>query len=84
MQPYSKLTPFLLLLFVLTISFAQETPKHKINSINEGSIEEQFDYISRISSNYNDKGKRSGIWSEIETAFPHSENQISQSTNSKR
>jgi preprotein translocase subunit SecF len=65
MQPYSKLTPFLLLLFVLTISFAQETPKHKINSINEGSIEEQFDYISRISSNYNDKGKRYEVINRI-------------------
>ena len=65
MQPYSKLTPFLLLLFVLTISFAQETPKHKINSINEGSLEEQFDYISRISSNYNDKGKRYEVINRI-------------------
>jgi preprotein translocase subunit SecF len=65
MQPYSKLTPFLLLLFVLTISFAQKIPESKINSINEGSLEEQFDYISRISSNYNDKGKRYEVINRI-------------------
>ena len=65
MQPYTKLTPFLLLLFVLTISFAQKIPESKINSINEGSLEEQFDYISRISSNYNDKGKRYEVINRI-------------------
>lgn len=65
MLPNTKLATLFLSLFVLAISFAQETPTHKINSINEGSLEEQFDYISRISSNYNDKGKRYEVINRI-------------------
>ena len=65
MLPNTKIATLFLSLFVLAISFAQETPTHKINSINEGSLEEQFDYISRISSNYNDKGKRYEVINRI-------------------
>ena len=65
MLPNTKLTTLLISLFLLAISFAQETPIHKINSINEGDLEEQFDYISRISSNYNDKGKRYEVINRI-------------------
>ena len=65
MLPNTKLATLFLSLFVLAISFAQDTPTHKINSINEGSLEEQFDYISRISSNYNDKGKRYEVINRI-------------------
>ena len=65
MQPNTKLKTLLLSFFVLAISFAQDTPTHKINSINEGSLEEQFNYISRISSNYNDKGKRYEVINRI-------------------
>lgn len=65
MLPNTKLATLFLSLFVLAISFAQETPTHKINSLNEGSLEEQFDYISRISSNYNDQGKRYEVVNRI-------------------
>ena len=49
--PKKTISIFLFQLVIL-FSFAQET-----SSINEGTIEEQFNYLTKISSNYNSKGK---------------------------
>ena len=65
MLPNTKLITLLISFFFLAMSFAQEKPTYKINSINEGSLEEQFNYIARISSNYNDKGKRYEVINRI-------------------
>ncbi|NNK83655.1 MAG: tRNA (guanine-N1)-methyltransferase [Flavobacteriaceae bacterium] len=50
-----SLTVFAVLLFSAN---AQQTSTSKKNALKEGSLEEQFEYISRISSNYKAQGKR--------------------------
>ncbi|MBT8260275.1 MAG: tRNA (guanine-N1)-methyltransferase [Bacteroidia bacterium] len=50
-----SLTVFTVLLFSAN---AQQTSTSKKNALKEGSLEEQFEYISRISSNYKAQGKR--------------------------
>lgn len=50
------ITAITITVFTFLFSFAQET--ESTNSLKEGTLTQQFDYIARISSNYRDKGKR--------------------------
>jgi len=58
MQPNKNLIFLILVLFVGMLSFSQQANTSTIKTINENTIEEKFNYISKISSNYKADGKR--------------------------
>ena len=58
MQPNKNLIFLILVLFVGMLSFSQQANTSTIKTINENNIEEKFNYISKISSNYKADGKR--------------------------
>lgn len=65
MKPLKNLIALILVTFITLTAFSQEDNSNKINSLNEGTIEQQFDYIARISSNYNAEGKRYEVINRI-------------------